>query len=105
MTADPPSAGRGATERQVAEKELLSRELKELCEQTPQRPASQASRRDKMIFQLYFSDGLSAKQPSAGLWDDTAKLPKVIFCNEDGGYLDSSNLVDRNFLRCLRVPG
>ena len=62
MTADPPSAGRGATERQVAEKELLSRELKELCEQTLQRPASQSSMRDKMIFQLYFSDGLSAKQ-------------------------------------------
>jgi integrase len=24
----------------------------------------------------------------AGLWDDISKLPKVIFCNENGGYLD-----------------
>ena len=57
-----PGARRGAIERQEAEKELLSREIMELCEQTLQRPARQSAMRDKMIFQLYFSDGLSAKQ-------------------------------------------
>jgi integrase len=42
---------------------------------------------------------------AAGLWDDTVNLPKVIFCNEDGGYLDGSNLVDRHFFRCLQAAG
>jgi RNA polymerase sigma-70 factor (ECF subfamily) len=62
MTMDRPSAEGRATERPIAEKELLSREIKELSEQTLQRPARQFSIRDKMIFQLYFYDGLSAKQ-------------------------------------------
>jgi integrase len=42
---------------------------------------------------------------AAGLWDDVAKLPKVIFCNEDGGYMDAANLVERHFLRCLQAAG
>lgn len=41
----------------------------------------------------------------AGLWDDISKLPKVIFCNENGGYLDQANLVGRHFLRCLQDAG
>jgi integrase len=42
---------------------------------------------------------------TAGLWDDVAKLPKVIFCNEDGGYMDRANLAERHFLRCLQAAG
>jgi len=42
---------------------------------------------------------------AAGLWDDAAKLPKVIFCNEDGGYIDRTNLVERHLLRCLEKAG
>lgn len=41
----------------------------------------------------------------AGMWDDTAKLPKVIFCNENGGYLDRVNLSERHFFRCLQAAG
>jgi integrase len=41
----------------------------------------------------------------AGLWDDTAKLPKVIFCNEDGGYLDRVNVNERHYFRCLQAAG
>lgn len=42
---------------------------------------------------------------SAGLWDDVAKLPKVIFCNEDGGHMDCANLAERHFHRCLQKAG
>jgi integrase len=39
------------------------------------------------------------------MWDDAAKLPKLIFCNEDGGYMDRVNLAGRHFLRCLQAAG
>ena len=41
----------------------------------------------------------------SGMWDDVARLPKVIFCNEDGRYMDRANLADRHFLRCLQAAG
>jgi integrase len=40
-----------------------------------------------------------------GLWDETARLPKVIFCNGDGGHMDRTNLAGRHFLRCLQAAG
>ncbi|MEJ2110692.1 MAG: tyrosine-type recombinase/integrase, partial [Acidobacteriota bacterium] len=41
----------------------------------------------------------------AALWDDIQNIPKVIFCNENGGYMDRANLVGRHFLRCLKDAG
>jgi integrase len=42
---------------------------------------------------------------TAGMWDEAANLPKLIFCNEDGGYMDRVNLAERHFLRCLQAAG
>lgn len=42
---------------------------------------------------------------ATGLWDDTEKLPKPIFCNEEGGYGDGANIAERHFHRCLRDAG
>jgi integrase len=41
----------------------------------------------------------------ADLWDDVQNLPKVIFSNESGGYIDRVNLVGHHFLRCLKNAG
>jgi integrase len=38
-----------------------------------------------------------------GLWDDVLRIPKVIFCNEDGGYIDRVNLTVRHYHRCLET--
>jgi integrase len=42
---------------------------------------------------------------AAGLWDDVARLPKMIFCNDDGGYMDRVNMINRHFFRCLQDAG
>jgi integrase len=42
---------------------------------------------------------------AAGLWNDAYKLPKVVFCNENGSYLDVVNVTDRHFARCLKTAG
>ncbi len=71
----------------------LSDELLEAC---------QALRKNRL--EAWFSRDKTALV-EAGLWDETAKLPKVIFCNEDGGYLDRVNLSERHFWRCLQAAG
>jgi integrase len=64
--------------------------------------ALQSLRKDRL--EAWFSRN-KASLVEAGLWDDTAKLPKAIFCNEDGRYLDRVNLTDRHFFRCLQAAG
>jgi len=64
--------------------------------------ALQALRKDRL--EAWFGKD-KGSLVAAGLWDDTVKLPKLIFCNEDGGYMDRANLADRHFLRCLQAAG
>ncbi len=42
---------------------------------------------------------------SRGLWDDALNIPKVIFCNVDGGYFDRDNIIRRHYHRCLDQAG
>jgi integrase len=36
-----------------------------------------------------------------GLWDEALNVPKVVFCNEVGGYMDRVNINERHFHVCL----
>jgi integrase len=39
------------------------------------------------------------------LWNDIEHIPKPIFCDMNGGYLDADNILRRHFKRCLRIAG
>jgi RNA polymerase sigma factor (sigma-70 family) len=62
VTSDRPSGIARAVERPAAERELLSREIKELSERAFHCSTNQHPVRDRLIFQLYYYDGLSADQ-------------------------------------------
>ena len=54
----------------------------------------------KMRLEEWFKRG-KERLTAKGLWDDALNVPKPIFCNELGGYMDCANIRERHFHKCL----